>query len=212
MKKVFFKSITLVFLLFLTNSVFAQHSTEPLKAKLIHSGEFEIQYGQGGGILGIMGKANHQWFKTGNFRLQSGLLGNLFYSSEDIQNEEPVSSTSSNFDFHLQLHTGIEQSFFKNRLYIALEVYIGFYGIFTEGYYKNSSLGINRNYQTSAYLLDYGSRFVLGYKIKEQWGIQLSFNNSWRQVNSPLGFLLGLLAGQPDAKYSLGIGINYKFP
>jgi len=200
----------LIAVLFSTTLLFAQEELANNEKKIINSFDAEIQYGQGGGIIGIMGKGNHWWFEKKQFKVQSGLLVNLFYVSEGYE-KNSTKISGSTFDSHIQFHTGIEQSFFaKDKIYLLLEMYGGFYGIFTNGNYENSEFGIERSYKNSDFLWDYGSRFGFGYRVKEKWGIQLSLTNSWRQVNRGIGFLPGFIAGQPDAKYSLGIGINYR--
>lgn len=176
-----------------------------------YSIEFEIHQGKGAGRIGLAGKINYPWLNKGAFKVQSGILISSYASSNHISKKDySVSSFTS--DNHLQLHTGIEQSLFKKkRIYLFTELYAGGYNVFRKGNLKNSVLSIDREYKNNEFLLDYGSRLGIGYRIKDKWGIQLSLTNSWRQINNGIGVIPSLLLGEADNKMSIGLGINYQF-
>ena len=151
---------------------------------------------------------NHLWHETAKIKVISGISYSTFWGSEKIDGE--FSKTNGfTTDNHLRIYTGSSVSFLK-KMSFSIEGYIGGYHAFTKGNFKNETFGINRDFKSSEFLFDYGSRMMLGYKIKERLGIQLSLNNSWKQTDSGLGFLAGLFAGEPDGKMSFGIGVNYK--
>jgi len=202
------KYLITIIIIILAFSVNAQDKTPNDKNRIINSYTTEIQLGNGGGYIGIMGRANHWWIEKGKFKLQSGVSLSMFYGSEKMD-----AGTSQiygyTFDTHIQLHTGIEQSIFnKERIYVFLDMYGGAYNIIINGNLKNSEMGIDRESKNSEFLLDYGSRLGFGYRVKEKWGIHLSMTNSWRNVSSHGA--IGLILGQPDAKYNIGLGLNYR--
>lgn len=201
------KTYIILFAIILT-SWSAQSQENEVESALINSLTGEVQLGMGGGNIGLMGRADHWWFEKGKFKLQSGVSLSLFLGSEKLE-EGPSQVSGFNFDTHLQLHTGIEQSISKKeRLYVLFDLYGGVYNAFTSGNYTNSELNIDRDYKNNDFIFDYGSRFGFGYRIKENWGLQLSMTNSWRAI-SEYG-AIGLIVAQPDAKFNLGIGLNYR--
>ena len=185
------------------------YSQEKIKKNsLINSFTTELKLGAGGGYVGLAGRADHWWLETGKLKFQSGLSLSLFYGAEKFD-KGPIQISGYNFDTHLQLHTGIEQSFFlKERIYVSFDMYAGLYNLLTSGKYKNLDRNTERDYKNNEFIWDFGSSFGFGYRIKEKWGIQLSVTNSWRAI-SEFG-LIGLIVGQPDAKFSIGLGVNYR--
>ena len=202
------KYLTTLIIIILAISVNAQENTTKDKVKLINSYTAEIQMGNGGGYVGLEGGVNHWWIEKGKFRLQSGISLSVFYGSER-QDAGASQVYGYNFDTHLRLHTGVEQSMFKKeRIYVFFDMYGGGYNIFVDGHIENTELDIDRVYKNSEFIWDYGSRLGFGYRIKDKWGVQLSMTNSWRNINSYGA--IGLILGQPDGKFSIGIGLNYR--
>ena len=184
----------------------------PTVYPFISSVEGEVQLGFGGGSVGLMGKANHTWIWGGNLFLFSGVSLSSFVGSESYNNP-PTAITGTSFDTHLRLHTGGQFEFFRGgRAYISLEIFGGIYHFRTKGTYTQTDLGIDRAYKTSKIYGDFGSRFTAGYNIKKNWAVQASLTNSWKQAAFGLGWPVGLLAGEPDGKTSIGIGVRYSFP
>ncbi|MCI5055462.1 MAG: hypothetical protein MRY83_05090 [Flavobacteriales bacterium] len=188
----------------LSNIVLAQDESKPL----IDNVEVSFELGSGGGDYGLQLKMNHLWFQTNKMSVLSAFSYSSFIGSERIDGQ--FSQTKGfTADNHLRFYTGPKISFFKKMIF-SIEGYFGAYHAFTKGNFKNELFEINRDFKSSQFLFDYGSRLLLGCKVKERLSIQLSMNNSWKQVDSGLGFLAGLFAGEPDGKMSFGIGVNYK--
>ena len=203
------KIIIMICLLFAT-ATYGQKDTIKINRNIINTIEGGLSFGQGAGNFGIFGKVNKYWLKKNNFILQSGLLLNTSYSSENLEYHQSVASGST-YEIRTQFHTGIQLSFFKRkRLFVFTEAYGGYYGIFTNGNYSNSQFDIDRNFSNTGFLWDYGSLMGFGYKFNDFWSGHININNSWKQVNNGTSFLAGFLVGQPDAKYFITVEIEYK--
>lgn len=202
MKKTALNILTFIIL---SNIAIAQDGVKPL----INYTEMSVELGSGGGDYGLQFKVNHLWHETPKINVISGISYTTFWGSEKIDGQ--FSKTSGfTTDNHLRIYTGASISFFK-KMFFSIEGYVGGYHAFTKGNLENETFNINSDFKSSELLFDYGSRLMLGYRIKERIGMQLSLNNSWNQVDSGLGFLAGLFAGEPDGKMSFGIGVNYMF-
>lgn len=202
-------NILIILLLFgaVSSNALAEESQNLKKFSLIDSYDAEFLYGSGGGSLGLGAKFNHWLIDKNKWKIQAALMLSTFYTGEAGETKNS-SYDDLTLDTHLQFHFGFEKSFFSaDQFYVLLETYLGFYNYYNSGSYKNDALKIDREYSVNEFLFDFGTRLGLGYRIKSKWGIQMSLTNSWRQVQ----YDYGLLMGQPDAKLSLGLGLNYRF-
>ena len=170
--------------------------------------ELSFELGSGGGEYGLQVKFNHYWTEAQKINLLSGISYSSFWASEKAEGTL-TSSSGYTTDNHLRVYSGITGVFFK-KMYFSAEGYVGVYHAFTKGSFESEAFEVSRDFRSSAFLADYGSRLGIGYQLKERMGIQLTVNNSWRQVDSSLGPLAGLFAGEPDGKLSVGIGVNYR--
>ncbi len=198
-----------LFLLLLAVEGWAQEKKQ--NKRLIHSQEYALQIGRGGGMLGAQVKVNHHWWEKKNSIFQSGLSYDIF-AGPDFFNT--VDSETSGFfvDNHLRAYTGIHQSFFKRqRLFISFEGYLGIYHIHNSGSLVIPDFDIDQRFSNNALVFDFGSRLGLGYRLNDKLSIQLVLNNSWKQVNNGLGPLVGLLAGGPDGKMGIGLGLIHRW-
>ncbi len=183
----------------------------PKKAPFLHSVEGEAQLGFGGGVLGLMGKANHLW----DFRLRSSFMASVSLSSfvkSEAYSNPPTEISGTSFDTHLRLHAQWNFAFLRGRMEAILGIYAGGFLYRTRGNYVQTDLNIDQDFKTSNLNPDWGTRVSLTYMINPNWGIQMSFTNSWRQAGFGLGIPAGLLAGEPDGKSILGLGVIYKLP
>ena len=198
------KTIQLIILslIFFSNILNAQNEGN----KLIHNVELSLERGLGGGDYGLQAKFNHHWYQNRKVNFSSGLSYSSFWGSKSKENER---TNGFDTDNHLRLDSGLNVNLSK-KMYLFLEGYIGGYHAFTKGSFKHEVFNIDRNFKSSEFLFDYGSRLVIEYRLKDKLGIQLLLNNSWKQINNSLGFYVGLFEGQPDGKMSFGLGINYK--
>jgi len=200
--------ITIWTILMIASNIIAQNDMP--KERLIDSYDMSLEFGRGGGSFGAQIKANHWWWKKKKLIVQSSLSYSGFRGT-DLVFASDAESDGFITDNHLRVYSGIEQSFFKkNQMFVFLELYTGAYHVFTKGNYQHPDFSINRDYKSSTFIFDYGTRVGFGFRVKEKWGIQLAINNSWIQANNGLGVLAGLLAGGPDGKMSVGLGVNYR--
>jgi len=198
------KKVLLIILSFITlsNILNAQNESN----KLIHNIELSLERGLGGGDYGLQAKFNHHWHENRKVNFSSGLSYSSFWGPKKQEN---IRTNGFDADNHLRLYSGLNVNLSK-KMYLFLEGYIGGYHALTKGSFKHEVFDIDRNFKSSEFLFDYGSRLVIEYRLKNNIGIQVLLNNSWKQINNSLGFYVGLFEGQPDGKMSFGLGINYQ--
>lgn len=200
------KGYILILAIFICSaSAWAQEgSTSPF----LNSAELSYESGSAGGDYGLQFKVNHLWWAKGRTSFNSGLSFTSFWGSEKIDGTYSQ-TTGFTTDNHLRFYTGTTFKVLK-RGFLSVEGYLGGYNAYTKGTIKNEGFGVDREYVSSQWSADFGSRLCVGYHITERIGLQLSINNSWKQLNSGLGPLAGIFAGEPDGKMSTGFGIRYR--
>ncbi len=198
----------LLVLFFYSFSSIAQ--TEDKNTKFINSVEASFEAGFGGGTKGLQVKVNHYWINNETFILQSGVSLTSFHGSEKAIIIPNTTTKGYNFDTHLRFYTGVQHYFSKKRKgFYTAEAYGGSYHIYTKGNVTNTTLSIDSDYKSNTILGDFGIRIGYGYQINERLGLTFSITNSWRQIGSDHGALIRFLSMEPDAKTSIGIGVNY---
>ncbi|MEO1711992.1 MAG: hypothetical protein AAFU60_01535 [Bacteroidota bacterium] len=184
---------------------------EASNTPFVQSLEITFEFGSGGGDYGVQAKLNHRWLGTEKWDLISGLGLSSFWGSEAID-APPSQSSGFTTDNHLRFYSGGRLFLFqKRRGLLSLEGYLGGYHALTKGRFTDTALDIERDYQTGAWIFDYGTRIGLGWQFTSKLGAILTVNNSWKQADSGLGVLAGLFAGEPDGKMSVGVGVNYRW-
>ena len=174
----------------------------------IQSIEAGYEAGSGGGNIGLLIKANKNWLALERLSFHSSVAVSPFYGSENFTSNRS-SSNGYSLDTHLRFYTGLGNNIRARRIYWKVEAYLAYFHAMTRGTYTQESLSISREYSTSEWAPDYGSRISLGYQLNSHWGLQLALTNSWKQIGAGLGPLAGLFAAEPDGKMSLGIGFCY---
>lgn len=169
-----------------------------------------LRSGFGAGEYGIGISGVHIWNDSARFETYTGVEIQSFWGSEKT---EVSAYATSGFvaDFHAHAIAGGTLSLLPNRsLALKVEGYVGGYHLVTKGKLTSASQGIDRPYHSAQQLFDFGARLGVGYRLSSKWTVGVDVQNSFRQINSGLGPTAGLFAGEPDGKFSIGIGVNFR--
>ncbi|MEL6135679.1 MAG: hypothetical protein AAFR59_20150 [Bacteroidota bacterium] len=185
-------------------------SSQAQEAPFIRSFELEYQKAVFDPSRGIALRANHAWKEKEKSTLQTGLMltGLLAPGSSPT-----TTGTLSEFNsrLRLQAHTGYERQLLGSRKFYGIaEIFVGLRMGLITGSLDQGSQNFNRDFSAATLQWDAGTRLGLGYHLGETWGIQLTLNNSWRQINNPLGLPPGLFFWGPDVLALVGVGVNYR--
>lgn len=177
----------------------------------IHALEWSAASGQGGGDYGLSIRAHHEWNDSTRWVWYSGVEAATFWGSERSDNES-FTTTGFTADHHVRFRSGLSVAVdTRRKVTVNLEGYVGGYFLHTQGNLRSDTWNIDRDYSSEDSFLDFGSRIAVAFQPWPRLGFVADLQNSWRQIPHPLGPLTGWFAGEPDGKYSFGLGVIWRF-
>lgn len=180
-------------------------------APFIESADLEYQVGFGAGSDGLWARGDHTWLEHDRFDLRTGLALGAFAGSEAWE-QGGIRTTGTVFDVHLQLHADLQFTPGpRDRVYAGVGLYGGGYWYRSTGEWVDPDLGLTQPFRTTAVLPDWGLRLSLGFQPWDRVGIQLSVGDSLRRLTGEQGLLGGVLTADGDAKFTIGLGVRYRF-
>ncbi|GAB4419441.1 MAG: hypothetical protein OHK0039_31820 [Bacteroidia bacterium] len=185
-------------------SLASAQATRPLR----YSAEVEWQRAIFDPARGLGLKANYAWKVHDRGAFQSGLMFSGLWAPGGFPSTSGV-VTEHDTRLRLQGHTGITRYLLRSRrLAVGAELYAGLRLHLIRGSLDQQSF--RRDFSSTTWQGDFGSRLTLGYQMTSRLGVHLSLTNSWRELTNPLGPLAGLFFWGPDVLALGGLGMSYR--